>query len=50
MMKEWLAGDPVGIEDGLRHFVSQRLLDEAKLPVRVEFAPLPFALYRAECT
>jgi adenine-specific DNA-methyltransferase len=27
-------------------FVSQKLLDEAKLPV--EFAPLPFALYRVE--
>jgi adenine-specific DNA-methyltransferase len=29
-------------------FVSQRVLDEAKLPAQVEFAPLPFALYRAE--
>ncbi|MBK8639832.1 MAG: site-specific DNA-methyltransferase [Chromatiaceae bacterium] len=31
-------------------FVSQRILDEAKLPVKVEFAPLPFALYRVERT
>jgi adenine-specific DNA-methyltransferase len=31
-------------------FVSQRILDDAKLPVRVEFAPLPFALYRVERT
>jgi adenine-specific DNA-methyltransferase len=31
-------------------FVSQQLLREAKLPVPVEFAPLPFALYRAERT
>ncbi len=29
-------------------FVSQQLLKEAKLPVPVEFAPLPFALYRIE--
>ena len=27
-------------------FVAQKLLDEANLPV--EFAPLPWALYRAE--
>jgi adenine-specific DNA-methyltransferase len=31
-------------------FVSKRVLDDAKLPVRVEFAPLPFALYRVERT
>lgn len=29
-------------------FVSQRILEEAGLPARVEFAPLPFALYRVE--
>ena len=29
-------------------FVSQQLLKEARLPVPVEFAPLPFALYRVE--
>jgi adenine-specific DNA-methyltransferase len=31
-------------------FVSQRILDDAKLPVKVGFAPLPFALYRVERT
>ncbi len=29
-------------------FVSQRVLDDAKLPVKLEFAPLPYALYRVE--
>lgn len=29
-------------------FVSQRILEEVGLPARVEFAPLPFALYRVE--
>jgi adenine-specific DNA-methyltransferase len=29
-------------------FVSQRVLDEAELPVKLEFAPLPYALYRVE--
>jgi adenine-specific DNA-methyltransferase len=40
-------------KDGKRHlvfaparFVSQKMLNEAGLPV--EFAPLPFALYRVE--
>ncbi|WP_373507765.1 site-specific DNA-methyltransferase [Thiocapsa sp.] len=29
-------------------FVSKRVLEDAKLPVEVAFAPLPFALYRVE--
>lgn len=29
-------------------FVSQRVLEDAKLPVAVAFAPLPYALYRVE--
>jgi adenine-specific DNA-methyltransferase len=29
-------------------FVSKRVLEDAKLPVEVAFAPLPFALYRLE--
>lgn len=29
-------------------FVSKRVLEDAKLPVEVAFAPLPYALYRVE--
>ncbi len=29
-------------------FVSKRVLEDAKLPVEVAFAPLPYALYRLE--
>ena len=32
----------------LARFVSQRVLEDAKLPREVAFAPLPFALYRVE--